>query len=104
MARKLTKPSFTKSHLVQAICDKHKNLTKNQAKHVVHCIFESIIDCLKNKKRVEIRGFGSFGLKKYSARLGKNPQTGEIIHVKSKILPFFKIGKLKENIDPSIKK
>lgn len=104
MAKKLSKSSFTKSDLVQEICNKHKNLTKNQAKLIVHCIFESIANFLKNKQRVEIRGFGSFGLKKYEARLGKNPQTGEIIQVKSKILPFFKIGKLRENIDPSIKK
>lgn len=103
MAKKVSKPSFTKSDLIQKICDQYNNLTKEQAKRIVNCIFDSISSQLQNKKRVEIRGFGSFGLKKYSARLGKNPQTGEVIQVKSKILPFFKVGKLREGLNPSKK-
>ena len=80
------------------VCKSHKSLTHTQAKRVVQCIFNSMVDAMTNKKRVEIRGFGTFGLKSYQARLGKNPQTGETIHVKPKILPFFKVGKLRKSI------
>jgi integration host factor subunit beta len=50
--------------------------------------------------RVEIRGFGSFKIKSYGAYEGRNPKTGEIIKVKPKKLPFFKVGKeLKERVE-----
>ena len=90
--------TFTKSDLIQIFCKNHKNLSHVQAKRVVQCVFDSMVEAMENKKRVEIRGFGTFGLKRYEARLGKNPQTGETIHVKPKTLPFFKVGKLRKDI------
>ena len=99
MKRKSRRPSFTKSDLINEVGKHHKNLTKEQAKCVVNCIFNSMKKALSKKNRVEIRGFGSFGLKKYKARPGKNPQTGEAIHIKSKTLPFFRAGKLKDSVD-----
>ena len=89
---------FTKSDLIEVVCKSYKNLTHAQAKRIVQCVFDSISTAMTNKKRVEIRGFGTFGLKSYDARLGKNPQTGETIQVKPKVLPFFKAGKLRKNI------
>ena len=43
--------------------------------------------------RVEIRGLFSFYVKKYGGYTGRNPRTGETTGVKSKKLPFFKLGK-----------
>ena len=42
---------------------------------------------------VEIRGFGSFKVREYDPYTGRNPKTGEKIEVKSKKLPYFKVGK-----------
>ncbi|MCL4148569.1 UNVERIFIED_CONTAM: hypothetical protein GTU68_011954 [Idotea baltica] len=57
-------------------------------------------DAMVNGGRVEIRGFGSFVVKKYDSYEGRNPKTGEKIPVPPKKLPFFKVGKeLKERID-----
>jgi integration host factor subunit beta len=54
----------------------------------------------KRGERIEIRGFGSFTSKAYEAYTGRNPRTGETIHVPAKRLPFFKVGKeLKERVD-----
>jgi len=48
----------------------------------------------------EIRGFGSFKVKDYSSYQGRNPKTGEVIQVREKKLPYFKVGKeLKERVD-----
>ena len=50
--------------------------------------------------RIEIRGFGSFVVRKYDAYTGRNPKTGKSIKVSPKKLPFFKVGKeLKERVD-----
>jgi integration host factor subunit beta len=57
-------------------------------------------DALIRGERVEIRGFGSFKVKRYEGYQGRNPKTGQIIEVSDKKLPFFKVGKeLKERVD-----
>jgi len=54
---------------------------------------------------IEIRGFGSFVVKKYDSYTGRNPKTGEKIKVAPKKLPFFKVGKdLRERVDQAGKK
>ena len=48
------------------------------------------------------RGFGSFEVREYKAYEGRNPRTGEPVHVRPKRLPFFKVGKeLKERVNQS---
>ena len=59
-----------------------------------------LIAVVAGADRVEIRGFGSFKVKAYRRYQGRNPKTGEIIQVKDKKLPFFKVGKeLKERVN-----
>ena len=59
-------------------------------------------DALAKEERIEIRGFASWYVKKYKAYPGRNPRTGEVIDVRPKRLPFFKVGKeLKERVDKS---
>jgi len=51
---------------------------------------------------IEIRGFGSFTIREYDSREGRNPKSGEKIAVRQKKSPFFKAGKeLKERIASS---
>jgi len=79
---------------------KKAELTKSEAGKVVDLFFDEISNALTNGDRVEIRGFCSFYIKHYKTYTGRNPKTGERIHVKSKKLPFFKVGKeLKERVD-----
>ena len=79
---------------------KKAELTKSEAGKVVDLFFDEISNALTNGDRVEIRGFCSFYIKHNKTYTGRNPKTGERIHVKSKKLPFFKVGKeLKERVD-----
>jgi len=49
---------------------------------------------------VELRGFGSFTVKKRAPRVGRNPKTGESVQVPAKVVPHFKPGKeLRERVD-----
>jgi integration host factor subunit beta len=67
---------------------------------VVNVVFDSMADSLAKGDRVEIRGFGSFKVKSYNSYQGRNPKTGEIIQVREKKLPYFKVGKeMKERVD-----
>jgi integration host factor subunit beta len=90
---------MNKSQLIEALV-KSENLPAKKAEEVVNTVFGNIEDALVRGERVEIRGFGSFKIKKYDSYQGRNPKTGEIINVASKKLPFFKVGKeLKDRVD-----
>ena len=90
---------MTKSELIESVANKLK-LPKGKAELIVNCVFDSMEAALKAGERIEIRGFGSFVNKQYGAYTGRNPRTGESIHVPGKRLPFFKVGKeLKEEIN-----
>jgi len=83
---------MNKSDLVTQIacqCD----LTAVQAEAVVNLVFDKMGAALASGQRIEIRGFGSFVVKDYESRWGRNPKTGEKIWVEAKHLPAFKLGK-----------
>ena len=68
-------------------------MDKQEAKVIVNTIFESITEALSGGDKVELRGFGSFRVKRRKARNGQNPKTGERVRVPPKTVPFFKPGK-----------
>ncbi len=90
---------MNKSQLIERIA-KEEGITIKNSANVVNVVFDSMADSLAKGDRVEIRGFGSFKVKSYSSYQGRNPKTGEIIQVKEKKLPYFKVGKeMKERVD-----
>jgi integration host factor subunit beta len=56
-------------------------------------MFDCMVDALQKGEGIEIRGFGSFSIRAYREYQGRNPRTGEAVHVKPKRLAFFKVGK-----------
>ena len=48
---------------------------------------------LERGEGVEIRGFGSFTIRQRESYDGRNPQTGEAVHVPPKRVPWFTVGK-----------
>jgi integration host factor subunit beta len=79
-----------------------KNINYDVAEKIVTEIFKSMSESLISGNRIEIRGFGSFELREYDGRTGRNPKTGVEVTVSPKKLPFFKTGKdLKERIQAS---
>lgn len=83
---------MNKSELIDLVAQK-TNMPRKRAEAVVNVIFGSMADTLCDDGRIEIRGFGSFVSRKYEEYTGRNPRTGETIHVAPKRLPFFKVGK-----------
>lgn len=62
-------------------------------------------DALADGHRIEIRGFGSFGLNRRPPRVGRNPKSGEKVLVPEKRVPHFKAGKeLRERVDRSLER
>ncbi|NJC87517.1 MAG: integration host factor subunit beta [Desulfuromonas sp.] len=90
---------MNKSELVEALASGN-GLTYKKAEEIVNLLFDSMATTLSEGGRIEIRGFGSFVVKDYKSYMGRNPKTGEMIKVKPKRLPFFKVGKeLRERVN-----
>jgi integration host factor subunit beta len=84
--------AMTKSELIEAVAERTK-ITKSRAELVVNCVFDAMTAALERDEGIEIRGYGSFTVRKYKPYDGRNPRTGNQVSVPSKRLPFFKVGK-----------
>jgi integration host factor subunit beta len=88
-----------KSELIKYVSEK-VGVTHEVAELAVNTIFDSMTEALVREESIEIRGFGSFKIRHYKERKGRNPKTGQIIDVSTKKRPFFKVGKeLKERVN-----
>ena len=83
---------MTKADLVEEVV-KVSNLSKRHAEIVVNTLFRSIIEALQKDDKIELRGFGSFRVRRRRSRQGRNPKTGDRVEVPSKRIPYFKPGK-----------
>ena len=95
----MTEGSLTKAALVEELADA-TCLTKKRAAIIVDTVFGNIAAALHHGEKVELRGFGSFRLRRREPRRGRNPKTGDRVDVPPKRVPYFKPGKeLKELIN-----
>jgi len=91
---------MTKSELIARLSERYPHLYQRDVERIVNTIFNEISEALSRGDRVELRGFGSFSVRRRNARVGRNPRTGETVHVEEKFLPFFKTGKeLRERLN-----
>ena len=92
---------MNKKQLVAKLSDK-LNQSKADAERTFDTITNTILDALKNDDSVKIAGFGTYKVAKRKARVGRNPRTGESIHIPASKKPKFLAGKqLKELIKSS---
>ena len=91
---------MTKSELILRLAERNEHLLQREAERIVSTIFDEIAAALERGDRVELRGFGAFSVKRRPPRIGRNPRTGETVHVEEKHVPFFKTGKqLRERLN-----
>jgi integration host factor subunit beta len=82
-----------KSQLVHKLYLKNPHLHVRDVEKIVDGFFEKIVEALTDNDRVEVRGFGIFGVKERPPRVGRNPRTGQEVSVVGKKVPYFKMGK-----------
>ena len=85
---------MSRPKLIKQLITKNSKLNRSEIETVIEIFSNNIIKALKNGKKIELRGFGTFFVKKikenYSAR---NPKTGELIYVPEKNKVRFKASK-----------
>mgnify|MGYP001446110221 CR=1 FL=1 len=83
---------MTKKEIVKTISDEI-GLTQLKTKEIVQKTFDAIVETLVEERRIELRNFGVFEVKKRAARKGRNPRTGDKVYVPEKFVVTFKPGK-----------
>jgi len=79
---------------------KDMDITKQEAEKGVNIFFNTLKEAIKKGEEIELRGFGSFRIRKRGSRSGRNPRTGEPVRVPSKKVIYFKPSKiLKQSIN-----
>lgn len=85
---------MSRPKLIKQLITKNSKLNRSEIETVIEIFSNDIIKALKNGRKIELRGFGSFFVKKikenYSAR---NPKTGELIYVPEKNKVRFRASK-----------
>jgi integration host factor subunit beta len=83
---------MTKADLVDEVV-RVTRVSKKHAEVIVNTVFSSIIEALRGEDKIELRGFGSFRVRRRRPRQGRNPKTGDQVAVPEKRIPYFKPGK-----------
>lgn len=92
-----------KSEIIANLSLKLTNLSEAQVANSINEIVKIMSEALVQKKRIEIRGFGSFTLRHRKSRMAHNPKTGEKVITAPKYRVHFKPGKeLKELVQKSV--
>jgi integration host factor subunit beta len=82
----------TKKEIVRTISEEI-GLTQLQTKEIVQKTFDAIVDALVADRRIELRNFGVFEVKRRAPRKARNPRTDETVYVDEKFVVTFKPGK-----------
>lgn len=80
-------------------------LTKVETEAVMNGVMTTIIESLVSNERVELRGFGTFGVKHRMPKKARNPSTGDAIYLPERFVPTFKPSKvMRTRVNELIKK
>ncbi len=83
---------MNKGELIDSVANA-SGLSRADATKAVDGILQSVTTTLSNGGSVSLVGFGTFSVKARAARMGRNPRTGEAIHIPASNVPGFKAGK-----------
>lgn len=82
-----------KKDLIDKVTKRMSGYPRKDIAAAVDITLESITNALIDGQRVEIRGFGSFSVRKRKARSTKNPKTGAIMNIPERRTLHFAMSK-----------
>ena len=84
---------MVRSELLQKLCNHHPNLLRKDIEKILKIIFVEITEALCRGENIEIRGFGTYKIKKRKARVGRNPKNSELVQIPEKKAIKWKMSK-----------
>ena len=84
--------NMNKTELVAAMAEQ-TNLSKKDAEAALKAFIDVVSEELKKGEKIQLVGFGTFEVSERAAREGRNPRSGEVMHIAASKAPKFKAGK-----------
>jgi integration host factor subunit beta len=89
---------MTKADLVERVTEAIARtsgpmISKKDCARVVDAFLDAVKHALKDQQNIEVRGFGTFKIRKRKTRMARNPRTGEPVEVAARPVPVFKPSK-----------
>ena len=85
---------MTKADLVEEIAAAvGPGITKRDCAQIVDGLLNAIKNALAEHRHIEIRGFGTFKVRRRRSRVARNPRTGDVVEVPMRAVPIFKPSK-----------
>jgi len=81
---------MTKKDVIMAVSNANPSTTRKTIQDSVNLVFDMMTFYLGHHQRVELRGFGIFSVRRRNGHRAHNPQTGEMLWVPEKCVPFFR--------------
>jgi integration host factor subunit beta len=89
-----------KSELAQRISAQNSHLFQRHVETIVDAVLNAIVSALARGDRVELRGIGTFSIRKRPARMGRDPRNGAHVQIGAKSVPYFRTAKeMRERIN-----
>jgi integration host factor subunit beta len=60
---------------------------------MIDAFLDAVKDALKDQQNIEVRGFGTFKIRRRKTRMARNPRTGDPVEVAARPVPVFKPSK-----------
>jgi len=83
-----------KSDFIKLLSQNLENYNEIDVIISANLIQKAILESLKSRNRVEIRGFGSFCIRDRKSIRARNPKSGESIELSKRSIPYFRASKL----------
>ncbi len=83
---------MVKSELIEVLQKRMPDMMLRDVELALNVILQQMSEALESGERIEVRGFGAFSLRQHPARIGRNPKTGETVHLPSRSVVHFKPG------------
>lgn len=85
-------PAMTRRKLAAKVAQR-AGISRRAADRAIRAFLEAVVDELRCGRSVELVGFGRFGVRRASARTGRNIKTGKPVRIPAGWKPFFRSGK-----------
>ena len=83
---------MNKTELIAAIAE-NAEISKKDAEKALKAFTDVVAAELVKGEKIQLVGFGTFGVSERAAREGRNPKTGEKMPIAASKTPKFKAGK-----------
>jgi integration host factor subunit beta len=84
---------MTRSELIKKLSSNFSSWPLDKINIAVDTVFDQLSSGLSSDNRIELRGFGSFSIRKRKSRMARNPKNNQVLKLDERNVIYFRAGK-----------